>query len=86
MSLPRYVKLDYFRMIWNTCYNINSESPKVDVCTVCHIFKNRFSEALAANKECRDIQQDFEEHKNKATKAYGNLGMAKDTEIWPVDE
>ena len=80
------VKLGFFRHIWNTCYNINTEPPKVDVCNVCNIFENRIKEALAANKSCVDIQQEKQQHQDKASKAYENLRMAKDKGLWPIGE
>ena len=80
------VKESFFRHIWNTCYNINTEPPKVDVCNLCNIFDNRIKEAVAANKSSDDIQQEKEAHQHKASTAYENLRMAKDTGLWSTDE
>ena len=80
------VKEDYFRNIWNTQYNINTESPKVDICPVCHHLECRIDQAKAANKRCGDIQQEFDEHTAKADLAYLNLKMAKNTEYWKPEE
>ena len=71
------VKEDYFRNIWNTQYNINTESPKVDICPVCHHLECRIDQAKAANKRCGDIQQEFDEHTAKADLAYLNLKWPK---------
>ena len=80
------VSYDYFRLIWNTCYNISSTFPKVDICPVCYTLECRITELQTANKKCTDLKEQLNAHKAKADKAYDSLKMAGDTKMWkPTD-
>ena len=80
------VKMEYFRKIWNTQYNINIECPKVDICPVCYSLKQEIEQLKSVMKNCEDIANRLLEHKSMAQAAYDNLKMAKKTEIWAPGE
>ena len=76
------VKESYYTNIFNTCYNINSSTPKVDVCAICNRLGIRITEAKDVGRDCSQLINELTEHKEKASVAYTSLSMATEEQIW----
>ena len=71
------VKDSYYLNIYNTKYNLEIRQPKVDTCDTCHRFDQSIKKGKAEMKDTSQLEQEWEEHKEKANDAYTNLREAK---------
>ena len=59
----------YYRDISNTCYNIESEKPKLDICDTCEILKQKIKDAKDAGEDCTALEKQLKDHQTKASVA-----------------
>ena len=71
------VKEDYYRHIWNTCYNIGTKNPRVDKCDTCTSLEQKITNAKAAGRVPTEEEAQLNEHQEKASVAYRHLKDAR---------
>ena len=80
------VRLSYYRHIWDTCYNIETKSPRVDTCDACTLLRLKITQLKADGKDATEPERQLEEHLEKANVAYQHLKDAREKKIWKPDE
>ena len=80
------VKKSFFQHIYNTCYNIHSKIPKVDVCATCFRLGIRITEAKDVGRDCSELEEELAEHQEKANMAYFHLKLAAEEKVWDPKE
>lgn len=74
------VKESYFRMVFNTCYNLGFGSPRSDVCSVCLQLQEKIkSSATEESKNC--FKTELLVHKKRAQAFYDLLREAEATTL-----
>ena len=76
----------YYKHILDTCYNIDTKSPRVDTCDACTLLENEISRLKAAGKDATEPERELAEHLEKANVAYQHLKDARDGKIWNAEE
>ena len=76
------VKEDYYRHIWNTCYNIGTKNPRSDKCETCTSLGQKISNAKEAGRVPTEEEAQLKEHQEKASVAYRHLKDARNKKIW----
>ena len=72
------VKESYYLEIYNTKYNLEIRPPKVDTCDTCHRLEQSIIKGKADGKDTSKLEQEWDNHKEKANDAYDHLRKAKD--------
>lgn len=68
------VKYEYFRTVFNECFNISFDSPYSDKCSTCCSFENKIN--LEKDKKKRDTLKFYlKHHKKRADTFYGKLRL-----------